>query len=148
MYKYCLCLDAIPYLAFNVSNIIKSIYGKNKKALILDLDNTLWGGVIGDDGVDEIEIGHETSMGQAYNEFQQYLKSYKNLGIMLNINSKNDYENAIAGLNHPEGILKPDDFIIIKANWQNKDVNIVELATELNIGLDSMVFIDDNPVER
>jgi FkbH-like protein len=148
MYKYCLCLDAIPYFSFNVSNIIKSIYGKNKKAFVLDLDNTLWGGVVGDDGVAGIEIGPETAIGQVYSEAQEYLKAYKDLGIMLNINSKNDYENAIAGLNHPEGILKPDDFIIIKANWQNKDQNIREIASELNIGFDSLVFIDDNPVER
>ena len=80
MYKYSLSLQAIPYLAHNVVNIIKSIYGKNKKALVLDLDNTLWGGVVGDDGVEGIEIGHETSMGQVYSEFQSYLKEQKKLG--------------------------------------------------------------------
>lgn len=148
MYKYCVCIPAIPELAYNVANIVKSIYGKNKKALVLDLDNTLWGGVVGDDGVDKIVIGHETSMGQAYSEFQEYIKAHKDLGIMLNVNSKNDYENAIAGLNHPEGTLRPEDFILIKANWENKDKNIYEISKELNIGEDSLVFIDDNPVER
>ncbi|MBQ8605625.1 MAG: HAD-IIIC family phosphatase [Clostridia bacterium] len=148
MYKYCLCLDAIPAFAFNVANIIKSIYGKNKKALVLDLDNTLWGGIVGDDGVDGIEIGHETSMGQVYSEFQNYLKELKGYGYMLNVNSKNDEENAIAGLNHPEGTLKPDDFICIKANWNPKDINFTEIAQEINIMPDSMVFVDDNPAER
>ena len=90
MYKYCVCIPAIPELAYNVANIVKSIYGKNKKALVLDLDNTLWGGVVGDDGVDKIVIGHETSMGQAYSEFQEYIKAHKDLGIMLNINSKTE----------------------------------------------------------
>ncbi len=148
MYKYCLCLPAIPYLAFNIANIIKSLYGKNKKALVLDLDNTLWGGVVGDDGVKGIEIGHDTSIGQVYSEFQEYLKRYKDMGIMLNVNSKNDLENALAGLNHPEGTLRSDDFIIIKANWETKDNNFLAISKELNILPDSMVFIDDNPAER
>ena len=148
MYKYCLNLDAIPAFAFNVANIIKSVYGKNKKSLVLDLDNTLWGGIVGDDGVDGIEIGHETSMGQVFSEFQSYLKELKSYGIMLNVNSKNEEENALAGLNHPEGTLRPDDFICIKANWNPKDMNFGEIATELNILPESMVFVDDNPAER
>ena len=90
MYKYALAVPAIPELAFNVANIIKSIYGKNKKAFVLDMDNTLWGGVVGDDGPDQIEIGQETSTGQLYSEFQQYIKAHKDLGIMLTIDSKND----------------------------------------------------------
>jgi FkbH-like protein len=148
LYKYALSMEAIPYLAFNLSNIIKSIFGKNKKAIAVDLDNTLWGGVVGDDDVDGIEIGHEMSMGQAYSEFQAYLKSHKDIGVILAVNSKNDYENAIAGLNHPEGTLKPDDFVIIKANWENKDKNLSEIASDLNLGVDSIVFLDDNPAER
>ncbi len=148
MYKYALCLPAIPALAFNVSNIIKSIYGKNKKALVLDLDNTLWGGIVGDDGVENLEIGQETSMGQVFTEFQQYIKEHKDIGIMLNINSKNEEENAIAGLNHPDGVLKPEDFILIKANWNPKSQNITEIAQELNILPESLVFVDDNPAER
>lgn len=88
MYKYALCLPAIPTLSFSVANIIKSVYGKNKKALVLDLDNTLWGGVVGDDGVENLEIGQETSMGQVYTEFQEYIKRQKDIGIMLNVCSK------------------------------------------------------------
>jgi len=148
MYKYCLSLDSVPTLAFNLSNIIKSLLGKNKKALALDLDNTLWGGVVGDDGVEGIEIGQETPLSQAYSEFQSYLKSLKDIGIILNVNSKNDYENAIAGLNHPEGILRPEDFICIKANWEEKSRNLISMAQELNLLPDSFVFVDDNPAER
>lgn len=148
MYKYALEVPAIPQLSFNIANIIKSIYGKNKKGFVLDLDNTLWGGVIGDDGVDNIVLGQETSMGQVFSEFQAYLKEHKQLGIILNVDSKNDYENAIAGLNHPDGTLKPDDFISIKANWDNKDRNLLDITKELNLLPESLVFVDDNPAER
>ena len=148
MYKYALELPAIPYLAFNIANIIKSIYGKNKKALVLDLDNTLWGGVVGDDGVDNLAIGPEVPSGQVYSEIQTYIKEQQKLGIILNINSKNEYENALAGLNHPDSILKPEDFIIIKANWNPKNANMNDIAKELNLGPDSFVFVDDNPAER
>ncbi|MDE7339392.1 MAG: HAD-IIIC family phosphatase [Lachnospiraceae bacterium] len=148
MYKYACSVQAIPELAYNLANIIKSVYGKNQKAFVLDLDNTLWGGVVGDDGADNIEIGQETSMGQLYSEFQEYLKAHKELGILLTIDSKNDEENALAGLNRPDSVLKPEDFLVIKANWANKDQNIMEIAQELNIGTDSLVFVDDNPAER
>ena len=148
MYKYALAVPAIPTLAFNVANIIKAIYGKNKKAFVLDLDNTLWGGIVGDDGVENLVIGQETSGGQVYTEFQEYIKEHKQMGILLNINSKNEMENALAGLEHPEGVLKKDDFITIKANWNPKSQNLQEIASELNIGIDSLVFVDDNPAER
>ena len=110
MYKYAVCVPAIPYLSFNVSNIIKSIYGKNKKAFNLDLDNTLWGGVIGDDGAESIEIGQETSLAQTYSEFQTYIKMHKQIGVLLTVNSKNDESNAQSGFNRPDSILKNDDF--------------------------------------
>lgn len=148
MYKYALNVNAIPYLSFNVANIIKSIFGKNKKGFVLDLDNTLWGGIIGDDGVDNIVIGPEEPEGQVYSEFQNYLKEHQQLGILLNINSKNDYENAIAGLEHPDSVLKKENFIVIKANWKPKDHNLQQIAEELNLLPESLVFIDDNPAER
>jgi FkbH-like protein len=148
MYKYSLCFNAIPVLGYNIANIIKSIYGKNKKSLVLDMDNTLWGGIIGDDGVEGIEIGQETNLGQVYSEFQKYIKKQKDIGIILNIASKNEEENAIAGLNHPDSILKQDDFIYVKANWEPKSENIKLIAKGMNILPDSMVFIDDNPMER
>jgi len=148
MYKCAPAFPAVPELAFNVANIIKSIYGRNKKALVLDLDNTLWGGIVGEDGADNIEIGQETSTGQLYSEFQSYLREQQSLGVLLTIDSKNDMENALAGLNRPDSVLKPEDFLIIKANWQNKDQNLKEIAAELNIGTDALVFVDDNPAER
>ena len=122
--------------------------GKNKKGFVLDLDNTLWGGIVGDDGVDNLELGPEETVGQAYLEFQSYLKSHQQIGVILNVDSKNDYENAIAGLNHPDGVLKPNDMIVIKANWEPKDRNFVAIANELNLLPESLVFIDDNPAER
>lgn len=148
MYKYCMCLNAIPAFAWQLACIIKSIYGKNKKALVLDLDNTLWGGVVGDDGVEGIEIGQETSLGQTYAEFQRYLKALSAYGVLLAVNSKNDEDNALAGLKHPDGPLKPRDFVAIRANWEPKSRNFGEIATLLNILPESMVFVDDNPAER
>ncbi|MFT3951125.1 MAG: HAD-IIIC family phosphatase [Oscillospiraceae bacterium] len=148
MYKYAMSLEAIPELAFNLSNIIKSIFGKNKKALALDLDNTLWGGVVGDDGVEGIEIGEETATGEAYLAFQEYLRAYQDIGVLLTVCSKNDEENALVGLNHPASRLKPGDFVSIKANWENKDLNIAQIAAELEILPESIVFVDDNPAER
>ena len=148
MYKYALNVNAVPYLSFNVANIIKSIFGKNKKGFVLDLDNTLWGGVIGDDGVEGIKVGPEESEGQVYSEFQRYLKEHKQLGVILNIDSKNDYENAIAGLKHPDSELSEDDFVEIKANWEPKDRNFDEIAKELNLLPESLIFVDDNPAER
>lgn len=148
MYKYAMCLDAIPSLANSLANIIKSLYGRNKKALVLDLDNTLWGGVVGDDGVDGIAVGPEVPEGQVYAEFQSYCKALKSIGVILAVDSKNDEENALAGLNHPDGVLRPDDFVDIKANWDPKDQNLKAIAADLNLGADSFVFADDNPAER
>ena len=148
MYKYALNVKAIPYLAFNVANIIKSVFGKNKKGFVLDLDNTLWGGVIGDDGVEGIKVGPEEPEGQFYAEFQRYLKEHKQLGVILNIDSKNEYENAIAGLKHPDSELSEEDFIEIKANWEPKDLNFEAIAKELDLLPESLVFVDDNPAER
>lgn len=148
LYKSPAELSLIPYLSMNIANIIKAIFGKNKKAAVLDLDNTLWGGVVGDDGVEAIAINHDSSEGQAYAEFQTYMKNISETGIILCVDSKNDRENAIAGLNHPDGVLRPEDFVLIKANWQNKDRNLAEIVEELNIGSDSVIFVDDNPVER
>ena len=148
LYKYALAVPAIPEFAYNLSNIICSLMGKNKKVLALDLDNTLWGGVIGDDGQAGIEIGQETSVGQSYAELQSYLKAHKDIGVLLTVISKNDYENAIAGLEHPGGVLRPDDFTLIKANWEPKSQNLLEAAETLNLLPESFVFVDDNPAER
>ena len=137
----------IPDLAYSVANIVKSIYGKNKKVIDLDLDNTLWGGVVGDDGVEGIEIGPETPVGQSHSEFQEFIKGYKDYGILLAVCSKNDEENALLGLRRDDCALHPDDFVSIKANWESKDKNILESAEELGLLPESFVFIDDNPAE-
>jgi len=148
MYKYALPIDAIPYLAYNVANIIKAMCGRNKKGLVLDCDNTLWGGVIGDDGVEGIEIGEENAEAEAYAEFQRYLKSLKTLGVILNIDSKNDLSNALKGLEHRDSVLAKNDFVEIRANWENKDRNLADIAKSLNLLPESLVFVDDNPAER
>lgn len=147
LYKYAMSTSVIPDLAYSIACIIKSVYGKNHKVIDLDLDNTLWGGVIGDDGQEGIEIGQETAIGQSFTEFQSFIKGYKNYGVLLAVCSKNDEENAVLGLEHPFSVLKPADFVSIKANWQPKDLNITESAEELSLGADSFVFVDDNPAE-
>ena len=126
LYKYAMTLDAIPEFAYSLTRIIRSIYGKNKKVLALDLDNTLWGGVIGDDGQEGISIGQETAEAEAYTEVQEYCKAQKQLGVLLTICSKNEPENARLGLSHPDSVLHEDDFVAIKANWEPKDRNLVQ----------------------
>ena len=103
------------------------------------MDNTLWGGVVGDDGPENIRIGHEDASSELYTEFQQYIRAHKDLGVLLTVASKNDEENALAGLT-PDSTLSKDDFLVIKANWDNKDINIRKTASELNLGADSFVL--------
>jgi FkbH-like protein len=135
-------------LGQNVAALIKSIYGKSKKCLVLDLDNTLWGGVIGDDGLQNLVLGKDHPLGEAFLDFQRYVKNLQRRGVILAVCSKNDEENAKEGFSHPDGVLKLEDFSVFKANWNTKPENIREIAAELNIGLDSIVFVDDNPAER
>jgi FkbH-like protein len=135
-------------LAQNLAAILKSVYGRSKKCLVLDLDNTLWGGVIGDDGVENVILGRDHAVGEAYLDFQEYVKQLQRRGVILAVCSKNDIENAKEGFSHPDSILKLEDFSAFKANWNPKPSNIREIATELSIGLDSIVFVDDNPAER
>ncbi len=148
MYKYAFPMQAVPYIASNLAAIIKAIFGKNKKVLALDLDNTLWGGVVGDDGVEGLHIGNDLPGGQVYSEFQRYVKLHRDMGVLLTVCSKNDEENAYAGLEHPDGTLRPEDFTVIRANWDNKDDNIKRTAEMLNLLPESFVFADDNPAER
>lgn len=148
MYKYSLNISAIPDLCYQTASIIRSLFGRTSKALALDLDNTLWGGIVGDDGAENIVIGQESAEAMAFSEWQKYLKSLKSIGVLLTVCSKNEEENALAGLEHPEGTLRPDDFTVIKANWEPKDRNIISSAQEINIMPDAFVFADDNPAER
>ncbi len=146
--KYAISMESIPELAFSVSKIINTIVGKGKKCLILDLDNTCWGGCIGDDGLSGIDIGTETATSEAFTDFQKYVKELNSTGIILAVCSKNDFNNAKTGFSHPDCILKYEDFSSFKANWDNKHDNVISIGNEINIGLDSLVFIDDNPMER
>ena len=148
LYKYALSVPAIPDFAYNLTRIIRSIYGKNKKVLALDLDNTLWGGVIGDDGLGGIQIG-ELGTGHAFSDFQAWLKELKNRGMLLAVCSKNNEETAKEPFEkHPEMVLRLEDFSMFVANWEDKASNIRAIQKQLNIGMDSMVFLDDNPFER
>lgn len=129
-------------------NQIRQVEGIRKKCIVLDLDNTLWGGVVGEDGLSGIQIGN-TYPGNVFRYFQEQILAVKNTGILIALCSKNNYEDASEVFHkHPEMILKLDDFIIQKINWNNKADNIRAIAEELNIGLNAMVFIDDNPTER
>ena len=128
--------------------IIERLHQPPKKVAVLDLDNTLWGGVIGDDGLGGIEIGDTSPRGEAFKAFQQYLASLAGRGILLAVCSKNDHEKAVEPFEkHPEMVLRMKDFVSFQANWQPKSDNIRQIAAELNLGLDSLVFIDDNPAE-
>ena len=147
-YKLAMSYDVIPEVSLGLAKIIKGVLGKNKKCLVLDLDNTLWGGIIGDDGMENIEIGHETPTAEAYTAFQQYVLDLKERGVILAICSKNEEEVAKTGFDHPDSVLHVDDFVSFHANWEPKNRNIRAIAEEINIGTDSLVFIDDNPAER
>jgi FkbH-like protein len=135
-------------VAHNLASLIAAHLGLGKKGLILDLDNTLWGGVVGEEGIDGIVIGPETPLGEAYTRFQEQLRELARRGIILAVASKNDDEIARAAFDHPASVLTINDFASFKANWKSKDENILEIAKDLDLDLDSLVFIDDNPVER
>lgn len=144
-----LSVNALPYVASRVVDIIAAIKGQFKKCLILDLDNTVWGGVIGDDGLEGIELGHGLGIGKAFTEFQMWIKKLKQRGIIICVASKNNEETAKEPFEkHPDMILKLDDIAVFQANWETKVDNIRTIQGILNIGFDSMVFLDDNPFER
>ncbi|MGC2639251.1 MAG: HAD-IIIC family phosphatase [Acidobacteriaceae bacterium] len=135
-------------LAQNAAALIQSFYGKSRKCLVLDLDHTLWGGVIGDDGVNNLILGADHPVGEAYLDFQRYVKNLQQRGILLAVCSKNDPEIAREGFAHPDSVLRLDDFAAFHASWDAKPQAMRAIAAELNIGFDSLVFVDDNPAER
>jgi FkbH-like protein len=138
-----------PLFGDSLSRILAALRGRSAKCLVLDLDNTLWGGVIGDDGVAGIEIGQGTGRGEAFLAFQQYVFQLKQRGILLAICSKNDEANALKPFQeHPDMLLRREDFTTLIANWDHKAANLEKIAKTLNLGLDSLVFFDDNPAER
>jgi FkbH-like protein len=144
-----LSVDGVPLVAKRIIDIVSALQGKFKKCLILDLDNTVWGGVIGDDGLERIQLGHGLGIGKVFTEFQMWVKKLKNRGIIICVCSKNDEEKAKEPFEkHPDMILHLDDIAVFMANWENKVNNIRSIQKILNIGFDSMVFIDDNPFER
>ena len=143
-----IALNFIPSFAYDLMSYIKPITGTNKKCIVLDLDNTLWGGIIGEDGFDGIELGH-SSNGKAFVDFQKELLSLWNHGIILAINSKNNFDDAMKVINeHPNMILRKKNFASIQINWDDKAQNLKQIAEEINIGLNSIAFFDDDKINR
>ena len=141
-----IAFNFIPYLANDLMSYIKPMCGTNRKCIVLDLDNTLWGGIVGEDGFDGIELG-DTPNGKAFVEFQKELLSLWNQGIILAINSKNNLEDAMKVISeHPNMILREKNFANIQINWDDKAINLKKIADEINIGLNSMVFFDDDKI--
>ena len=148
--KHPFALDAQGLVAFAGARLLAAAKGRARKCLVVDLDNTLWSGVIGDDGLDGIRVGPDAgAVGEAYAAFQSWLKALANRGIALAVCSKNDAELAREPFLRKDGmVLKLEDFVSFKANWDNKADNIRAIARDLNLGLDAFVFVDDNPAER
>jgi FkbH-like protein len=141
--------DVFRHAAGEVKAAISAVLGASKKLVIVDLDNTLWGGVVGDLGWEKLTLGGHDYQGEAFVDFQRALKGLQNRGILLAIASRNEENVALEALEkHPEMVLRPADFAAWRIDWNDKAANIIELASELNLGLQSVVFIDDNPVER
>jgi FkbH-like protein len=140
--------DFLYLFSFEIAKIVKALKGKSKKCLVLDCDNTLWGGIIGEDGINNIKLNPNDYPGNAFYDFQKNILKLYNKGVLLAINSKNNAEDIWNVLNnHPHSILKKEHFAVWRINWQNKAKNISEIANELNIGIDSLVFVDDDPME-
>lgn len=141
-------LDYIPYMANDLMGYVIGHLGLSKKCIVLDLDNTLWGGIVGEDGFNGIRLGPEPP-GNAYLEFQRVLLSLYQRGIILAINSKNNYDDALKVIKeHPYMVLREEHFASMRINWNDKVSNMREITDELNLGADSMVFFDDDPVNR
>ncbi len=139
---------AFANIAKQLKSLIDALHGRTKKVLVLDLDNTLWGGIIGEDGIQGIQLS-EDGLGKVFRDFQKNIKQLNSLGVLLAICSKNNETDALQAINeHRMMVLNANDFVIKKINWNNKVDNIKAIAKDLDLGLDSFVFIDDNPVER
>ncbi len=135
--------------ADHVARLIAALRGKSRRVLVLDLDNTVWGGVIGDDGLEGIQVAQGDATGEAYLAVQRLAVELRERGVVLAVSSKNDDEIArLPFRNHPEMLLKEEHIAVFQANWNDKATNITAIAKELSLGLDSIVFLDDNPVER
>ena len=140
--------EYIPKFVSEFMGYVYAVTGITKKCIVLDLDNTLWGGIIGEDGFDNIKLG-DNPVGRSFVEFQKRLLALNQRGIILAINSKNNFDDAIEVIKkHPNMILRENNFACVKINWDNKVTNLHKIAEELNIGLDSMVFFDDEPINQ
>ena len=140
---------AAPIYGELVMRLIATQRGRSYKALVFDLDNTIWGGVVGDDGVEGLVLGQGSALGEAFADFQDYARELSRRGVILAVVSKNDETNALEPFDrHPEMVLKRGDIASFVANWSDKPANLRAVAEELNIGLDALVFVDDNPFER
>ncbi|MBY0564089.1 MAG: HAD-IIIC family phosphatase [Hyphomonadaceae bacterium] len=140
---------AAPAFGELVARIVAALRGRSRKCLVLDLDNTLWGGVVGDDGVGGIVLGQGNPVGEAHLALQRYAKRLSERGVILAVCSKNDPAIAEAAFrDHPEMLLRREDFAAFVANWDDKAANLERIASQLNIGLDALVLVDDNPAER
>ena len=138
-----------PFYGELVSRLLGARLGRSRKALVLDLDNTLWGGVIGDDGLEGIRLGQGSAVGEAFTAFQEYALALARRGVVLAVCSKNEEGAALEPFDrHPEMVLKRKDIACFVANWGDKAANLKQIAKALNLGLDSLVFVDDNPAER
>ncbi len=141
--------DCMAPFVRKLAAVIGAIYGRTAKCIVLDLDNTLWGGVVGEDGVGGLKIGDGDAEGEAFKAFQEHLLQLKVRGVLLAVSSKNELQNAKAPfVEHPDMVLKLDDIAAFKANWEPKPQSIMEIANELRIGAESIIFVDDNPAER
>ncbi len=140
---------AAPLYGDLVARLLAARQGLSKKCLVLDLDNTLWGGVIGDDGLAGIKVGQGSTLGEAFLDVQAYAKGLSRRGVILAVCSKNDEANALEAFDkHPEMLLRREDIACFVANWSDKASNLASIAKTLAIGIDSLVFLDDNPFER
>ncbi len=149
LYKVPFSTQAIPLFCDAFGRLLGAIRGRSRKCLVLDLDNTCWGGVIGDDGVENIRIGQGNPEGEAFLAIQRYALELKARGIVLAVSSKNDDQVARQPFReHPDMLLKESDIAVFQANWQDKPSNLEAIAKALNFGLDALVFLDDNSAER
>jgi FkbH-like protein len=147
--KYPFATAMIPLYADNLMRIIAAQMGRSRRVLVLDLDNTMWGGIVGDDGIEGLALGNGSPLGEAHSALQRMALSLKERGVILCISSKNDEAIALdAFRNHPEMTLREDDIVAFRVNWDDKAANIKAISDAIDLGLDCFVFLDDNPAER
>jgi FkbH-like protein len=147
-YRMALTQEGSALVAHGAAKIVRAAFGKSKKCLVLDLDDTLWGGVIGEDGVSGLRLGEGHPEGEAFAQFQRYCLALRERGVILAVCSKNDEHIARTGFGHEDSLLKESDFAAFVANWEPKSDNLRRIAKTLGIGLDALVFVDDNPREQ